>query len=445
MACLMLDNCMYEQINSSLNKIRNLEKNLKIIPFNEFDLNFKNKSHEKLNYESCQPFYPLSSSSWDVEEEEEIIKLVRTQKLTMGENVKKFETLFSNYTGAKYSLMTNSGSSANLLIIAGLVLSKKFGINKGDEIIVPAIGWSTSFSPLSQYGLKLRFVDVNLETLNIDENEVINAITSKTKAILAINILGNPAELVKLRKISKKYGLTLIEDNCECLGSKLKNKHSGTFGIASSHSFHFSHHIQTIEGGMVCTDDEDLYHFLLSLRSHGWTRDLPFKCSLHQKTGIEFNDAFKFITPGYNFKPNEINAVVGLKQLEKYPFFLNQRKKNAFYFSYLFRDLDFCLPQKIIGSSSWFGFSLILKNKLENKRSLVLYELCKAGIETRPIVTGNFLKNPVIEYFDYSISKKLLNAEIIDLNGLFFGNDHRDLRSQILKVREVFDSLLKKI
>ena len=441
MACLMLVTYMYEQIS----EFANVEQTLKEIPLKKFDYSLKNKDQKFLKYKNCKNFYPLCSNSWDMEEEEEIIKLIRTHKLTMGENVKKFESLFSKFNGSKYSLMTNSGSSANLLIIAGLILSKNFDINKGDEIIVPAVGWSTSYSPLSQYGLKLRFVDINYETLNIDEDQVKNALTSKTKAILAINVLGNPAELIKLKNISKKYGLLLIEDNCECLGSKLKKKHSGTFGIASSHSFHFSHHIQTIEGGMVCTDNEDLYHFLLSLRAHGWTRDLPFKSDLYQKTGNDFNDSFRFITPGYNFKPNEINAVVGLKQLKKFPLFLNQRKKNSFYFNYLFRDLDFCNPQKILGSSSWFGFSLVLRNKLENKRPLVIYELSKAGIETRPIVTGNFLKNPVIKYFDYTIYRQLLNAEKIDLNGLFLGNDHRDLRNQILKVREVFDSLMKKI
>ena len=445
MACLMLKFYMFEQINSSVKKTFNLESNLNDVQFNKFSYQLKNNNCEKFNFKNNKKFYPLSSCSWDLEEEEEIINLIRTQKLTMGENVKKFEAQFSNYTGSKFSLMTNSGSSANLLIIAGLVLSKEFDINKGDEIIVPAVGWSTTYSPLTQYGLKLRFVDINLETLNIDENEVIKAVNTKTKAILAVNVLGNPAELIKLKKISKKYGLLLIEDNCECLGSKLQNKQSGTYGIASSHSFHFSHHIQTIEGGMVCTDSESLYHFLLSLRAHGWTRDLPFKSKLFQKTGSEFNDSFKFITPGYNLRPNEINAVAGIKQLKKFPAFLNQRKRNAFYFNYLFKGLDFCTPQKIIGSSSWFGFSLVLKNKLKNKRPLVVYELSKVGIETRPIVTGNFLKNPAIKYFDYSISGKLLNTEIADLNGLFFGNDHRDLRKQILKVREVFDSLIKNI
>ena len=189
MACLMLVISMYEQTNNSKNEFVDLDLTPKDISLKRFDFNLRSKNQNTLGYKNDKSFYPLCSNSWGKEEEEEIIKLIRSHKLTMGENVKKFESFFSKFNGSKYSLMTNSGSSANLLIIAGLILSNKFNINKGDEIIVPAVGWSTSYSPLSQYGLRLRFVDINLETLNIDEDQVKNAITSKTKAILAINIL----------------------------------------------------------------------------------------------------------------------------------------------------------------------------------------------------------------------------------------------------------------
>ena len=215
----------------------------------------------------------------------------------MGENVEKFEKQFANYFGSKFCVMVNSGSSANLLIVAALTLLKKYNLKKGDEVLVPALGWSTSYSPFNQYGIKLRFLDINKSTLNIDENIIERAITKKTKAILAINILGNPVEFKKINEICDKYNLTLIEDNCESLGAKYNSKYTGTFGVASSHSFYFSHHLQTIEGGMISTDDKEIYKFCKSLRSHGWTRDLENNNDRRNDYESKFKNAFKFILP----------------------------------------------------------------------------------------------------------------------------------------------------
>ncbi len=403
---------------------------------------FHSKESKKSSSSEC--FYPLKSCSWDQEEKYGIFELLKDSRLTMSFNVKRFEEEFSKYNKTKYSVMVNSGSSANLLIIASLILSKKYNLNKGDEIIVPAIGWSTSFAPLSQHGLKLKFVDVNIKNWNIDECLVQKAISKKTKAILAINILGNPSNLKRLKEICESNNLILIEDNCESLGANINGKHSGTFGIAGSNSFHFSHHIQTIEGGMISTNDEEIYHYLLSLRSHGWIRELPFKNYISNKSGNEFEDFFKFALPGYNLKPNEINGLVGRIQLKKFPKFLLQRNKNARYFKYLFNSCDYCRVQKSVGNSSWFGFGLILKGKLLNKRALVVYELNRNGVQTRPIVTGNILKNPMEKFLDYSIIDKLSNTENIDTNGLFLGNDHRDLIPQLTRVKEILENILKK-
>ncbi len=388
-------------------------------------------------------FYPLKSCSWDEQEKYGIFELLKDSKLTMGFNVKKFEEEFSEYNNTKYSVMVNSGSSANLLIIASLILSPKYNLNKGDEIIVPSIGWSTSYAPLSQYGLKLKFVDVNPNTWNIDEYLVQKAISKKTKAILAINILGNPSNLKMLKDVCESNKLILIEDNCEALGATFNQIHAGTFGVAGSSSFHFSHHIQTIEGGMISTNDAELFQYLLSLRSHGWIRELPFQNFISNKTGNVFEDLFKFALPGYNLKPNEINGLTGRIQLKKFPKFLLQRNKNARYFRYLFNSSDYCKIQESIGKPSWFGFGLVLKGKLFNKRSLVIHELNKNGVETRPIVTGNILKNPMAKFLDYSIFDKLNNTENIDTNGFFLGNDQRDLIPQLARVKEVLENMIK--
>ena len=386
-------------------------------------------------------FYPLAQSSWDYQEHKAIIDQLNTGQLTMSQNVENFERRFAEYCGVEYAIMVNSGSSANLIIVAALVLLSKYDFKKGDEIIVPALGWSTSFSPFSQYGIKLKFVDINLNTLNINEEKIENAISKKTKGILAINILGNPVEFRKIKKICKAHNLLLIEDNCESLGAKYESKHTGTFGIAASHSFFFSHHIQTIEGGMITTNDKDVAEYSRSLRAHGWTRDSLEKNFYQKNPVLNFNNSFKFILPGYNVRPNELNGVLGLTQLKKFPNLLKGRKENANLFRNLFGDKTYCKIQKCSHDSSWYGFSLVLDGDLKNKRAYVLNELYNNGIETRPIVTGNFVKNPVCNLIDYEISGILKNVEEIDRSGFFVGNSHINLEKQILKLDEILKKL----
>ena len=202
------------------------------------------------------------------------------------------------------------------------------------------MGWSTSYSPFNQYGIKLRFLDIKKSTLNIDENIIEKAITKKTKAILAINILGNPVDFKRINQICNKHNLILIEDNCESLGAKFKSKYTGTFGVASSHSFYFSHHLQTIEGGMISTDDKDVYEFCKSLRSHGWTRELENNDNYKNTYESKFKNSFKFILPGYNVRPNEFNGILGQCQLRKFRSFLDGKKRTQIF-------LKVCLKKKI--------------------------------------------------------------------------------------------------
>ena len=338
--------------------------------------------------------------------------------------------------------MLNSGSSANLLAIASLIIDEETDLNQGDEVIVPAVSWSTTFSPISQYGLKLRFVDIDLNTLNIDENLIENAITKKTKAIFAVNLLGNACNFKKLRDLCDKYNLLLLEDNCESLGAKYDNKFTGTIGNVGTFSFFFSHHMQTMEGGMLVTNNKKTYELANSMRAHGWIRDLPDDNSLFKKTGDNFEDSFKFITPGYSIRPLEMSGAIGSVQLRKINSFIDNRRENAKFFNELFKSNENIIIQKETGVSSWFGFSIVLKNKLLGKRSEVLKKLSNANIETRPIVAGNFTKNPTIKYMDHTISGELKNAEYIDENGFFVGNDHRDLKSRILLLHDTINNIL---
>jgi len=386
--------------------------------------------------------YSLASDSWDELEVNAINDVIKSNRYTMGSKVRQFENEFSKFFDVKYSLMLNSGSSANLLAVASLIIDEETDLNQGDEVIVPAVSWSTTFSPISQYGLKLRFVDIDLNTLNIDENLIENAITKKTKAIFAVNLLGNSCNFKKLKDLCDKYNLLLLEDNCESLGAKYDNKFTGTIGNVGTFSFFFSHHMQTMEGGMLVTNNKKTYELANSMRAHGWIRDLPDDNSLFKKTGDNFEDSFKFITPGYSIRPLEMSGAIGSVQLRKISNFIDNRRENAKFFNELFKSNENIIIQRETGESSWFGFSIVLKNKLLGKRSEVLKKLSNANIETRPIVAGNFTKNPTIKYMDHTISGELKNAEYIDENGFFVGNDHRDLKSRILLLHDTINNIL---
>ena len=375
--------------------------------------------------------YNLASDSWDDEEIKAINEVISSNRYTMGDRVKKFESEFANFFGSKYSIMVNSGSSANLLMLASLVSSGQYDLQNGDEVIVPAVSWSTTYFPVTQYGLKLVFVDVDKETLNINVNKIEEAITSKTKIIFAVNLLGNPCEMNDLKKICNNNNLLLIEDNCESLGALYGDKFTGTFGLMGSFSFFFSHHMQTMEGGMILTNDSDLYEHCVSLRAHGWIRDLPEQNSIMNKTGDAFKDSFKFVTPGYSLRPLEMSGAIGSVQLKKLPNFLKNRRQNAKTFKTLFEYEENIMIQKETHESSWFGFSLILKNNLDGYRDQLIIQLKENNIECRPIVAGDFTKNPVIKYLDHRISNELNDTKIIDENGFFVGNDFRNLSEEI--------------
>jgi len=387
--------------------------------------------------------YELTDFNWDDEERNAILEVLDSKRITMGEKTIRFEKEFANYFGAKYAVMVNSGSSANLLAIASLIYSGK--LNRGDEVIVPAISWSTTYYPLYQYGLRIKFIDVDLDTLNIDCYEIEKNINDKTKAIFVVNLLGNPNNFDELKRISNAYNLLLIEDDCEAMGARFNDKYTGTFGILGTFSSFYSHHINTIEGGMVVTNDQELYLYLKSLRAHGWTRDLPQNSKLYKKSGNPFYEYFNFILPGYNLRPTEIQAAIGLKQLEKLGKFLHERRENAKYFQKLFSNQDNLIIQGEIGESSWFGFSIILRNELEGKRDSLVYYLNKKGVEVRPIVAGNFVKNSVIKYFNYEIPTPLSNSDYIHENGFFVGNKGESIIQELDYLFSIFGEFIFKL
>jgi dTDP-4-amino-4,6-dideoxygalactose transaminase len=376
--------------------------------------------------------YPLASPTWDNKEYDAMQRVISSGLFSMGKEVKLFEEQFADYFGKKNAIMANSGSSANLLMIAALFFKKNKPLKKGDEVIVPAVSWSTTYMPLQQYGLKVKFVDIDLDTLNFDLHALETAVTNNTRAIFAVNLLGNPNDFSEINRIIGDKDIYLLEDNCESMGAQFDGKKAGSLGLMGSFSSFFSHHISTMEGGLVITDDEELYHIMLSIRAHGWTRNLP---SNNLVSGIKsdnpFEESFKFVLPGYNLRPLELSGAIGQEQLLKLNGFVIKRRKNAEVFNSIISDINGIKIQKEIGQSSYFGFSIILDDQLKVDKNDLVKTLIRKGIECRPIVGGNFVKNPVIKYFDYSIHGKLINAEKIDKNGFFVGNHHFDLTKQI--------------
>ncbi len=364
--------------------------------------------------------YKLCDDTWDQTEIEAIHRVVQSNHFSMGEEVRKYEEAFAKKFQVNYAIMVSSGSAANLLAIAALVYSGK--LKKGEEVLVPAVSWSTTYFPLYQMGLKLRFLDINKDTLNLDVCQIEKAITPNTKMIFAVNLLGNPNEFDSILKICKEKDIILIEDNCESLGGEYQGKKLGTLGLLGTYSTFYSHHLCTMEGGMVVTNEEELYHYMLVIRAHGWTRNLPSDSKIYKKGKNSFYESYHFIVPGFNLRPIEMEGAIGREQLKKMDIIIQNRQENANYFRKKMQSIKNIRIQKEIESSSWFGFSIILEEDYIGKRDEIVEKLQNKGIEVRPIVAGNFTRNPVISYLDYSIYGKLEQADFIHENGFFVGN-----------------------
>ena len=378
--------------------------------------------------------FPLATSSWDDQEMGALQRVIASDRYSMGPEVAAFERAFAAFAGSRFAVMVNSGSSANLAMVAALRYTKNPALNlqPGDEVIVPPVSWSTTYFPLYQYGLHLKFVDIDAQTLNYDLDALEDAVSTRTRAIMVVNLLGNPNDFQRLEQIATRHGLFLIEDNCESMGATYQGRQTGTFGVMGTYSTFFSHHISTMEGGVVVTDDEELYHILLALRAHGWTRNLPrFNTLTGKKSDDPFEESFRFVLPGYNLRPLEMSGALGLAQLEKLPDLVAGRRRNGQMFQQAMANHPLFRIQHEIEDSSWFGFSLVLRPDSGTTRKAVLEQLDRLGFETRPIVSGNFTKNPVLSYMDHSLHGPMTHAEEIDRNGFFIGNHHYDISEAI--------------
>lgn len=352
-------------------------------------------------------------------------------RLTKGDLTKEFENKWSEWLGVKHSVFVNSGSSANLASIYSLIISDKL---RNKKIVVPAVSWVTTVTPAIQFGLEPIMCDCDKDNLGLSIDHLKKIIEEEDPAlIILVHVLGFPNHMKEIVDLCKEKNIYLIEDTCESIGTKYDNKLLGTFGDLSTFSFYFGHHISTIEGGMVCTDDDDLYHLLLSIRSHGWDRDLPEKVQkgLREKFSVDdFRALYTFYYPGFNLRSTDLQAFIGLGQMEKLDTIIEGRNRN--YQKYM-REIDnkfWTINPPENSYISNFCFPIITENLTKLKDDLILN-----NIECRPLICGSINEHPF--WYQRYGKKDLPNAKLVHNNGLYIPNNHQMTDSELDRIIEI--------
>lgn len=385
--------------------------------------------------------YPLVENPFNKSDVQSGIKVLKSKRITMSKITYDFEKKFAKFIGSKYALMVNSGSSANLLAAFALVNPKKKNyLKKNDEFLIPALCWSTSLWPLVQAGLKPVFVDVDKKNFNIDLNDLKKKITNKTKAIMCVHNLGVSTDMLELKKIANERKFYLIEDTCESIAAQYNKKYLGTYGDFGTFSFYASHQMTSGEGGMIVCNSKSDYDLIHSLRAHGWSRNYM--------TNLKKDNSFNFINSGFNVRPLDLTAAIGLNQLKRIKSLINIRSNNRKK-----------IILKLINSKKWdnqfnflevnknvkpsyFGFPMLINRKFLKKKNLFINFLNKKKIETRKIISGNFINQPSVKL--YNLNKKNLkfkNSQFIDESGFFIGLHSKPISNKVLDFLE--ETLLK--
>jgi len=367
----------------------------------------------------------------------ELISWLKTNPhLTKGSLTENFEKNWSEWLGIKYSMYVNSGSSANLAIITAL---KASGRLKNDKIVVPAVSWSTTVAPVMQMGLTAILCECNRNNLGLDINHLKKICEEENPAaIVLVHVLGIPCSMDQIQKICDEHDILLIEDSCESVGSLYKEKMTGTFGIASSFSFFFGHHISTIEGGMVCTNNDELCEVLKSVRCHGWDRDLSEKCQteLRRKHNIdEFRALYTFYWQGYNLRSTDLQAKIGLSQMQKIDYVCKKRHENLLLYDKHIKNDFWKLPITQGSYISNFAYPIITP-----RIDKLVKALGDNNIETRPLVCGSIGKQPFWKK-KYG-ETNLPFADIVHDYGLYLPNNHQITKKNIIKICNIVNQVL---
>jgi len=338
--------------------------------------------------------------------------ILEGNQLTKGQLTSKFEKKFSEYIGSKYSIFVNSGSSANLLMIYGMMQSGRL---KNNIAIAPAVSWVTTVSPFLQLGFDTKLCDCNPNNLGMDINHLEKLCSDFNPSILIMcDVLGHANDFDEIERICEKYGVIILEDSCEALGSEYCNQKLGTLGIAGSFSFYYGHHISTIEGGMVVTDDKELFNIMKSIRSHGWSRDLESTDveKLRNTHNIdEFRNFYTFYYPGFNLRSTDLSAFLGILQLQKIEKIVKKRMQNFYKYKELLP--DFWCQESNTNIISSFAYGTFVENRLELSQFLK-----RNSIESRPLICGNIARHP----FWTGEKNGLKNADLVHDNGIYLPN-----------------------
>lgn len=378
-------------------------------------------------FDPRKPVVRLHEPSFGADEINAMITQSLSTMVTMGKQVRAFEEQCASHFNTKYSIMNNSGSSANLLAVAALANPAwKNPLNPGDEIIVPALSWATTVWPVIQNQLIPVFVDCDSDTYNFDMAKLEAAITPKTRAIMLVHVYGNPCDMDALLALAKKHKLYVIEDCCEAMGAAYNGKSVGSFGDIGTMSLYYSHHITTFEGGLCFTSSFEMAELLRVLRAHGWSREADEK-EKYITQYADIDPRFIFVNIGYNLRPTEVQAVMGMQQLPKLKKFVEARReaqqhyRNGLdkYSNYL----HFQQEQEK-GYSSWFGFGMVLKDNAPFSPKEITSFLNKKNIETRPIIAGNMAKHPALKLFPHRVAGTLENCDRIMKRGFAIGCHH---------------------
>ena len=366
-----------------------------------------------------------------------LIKWLKTNpKLTKGELTVEFEKKWSEWLGTKYSVFLNSGSSANLAMIYSLIVSNRL---KNNKIIVPALSWVTTVTPTIQFGLEPIMCDCDSDNLGLDLNHLESLIIEHNPStIILVHVLGIPNQMDKIIDLCEKYNVILLEDTCESVGSTYNNQKLGSLGLMSSFSFYYGHHLSTIEGGMVCTDDEDLYHTLLSIRSHGWDRDLPEHKINDLRLKYKINDfraLYTFYTPGFNLRSTDLQAFIGLEQLKSIKKVVGNRNKNFNYYNKKIKNNIWKISPPENSYVSNFAYPIITE-----KIDILVKTLTDNNIECRPLICGSMNEQPF--WYERYGKSDLPNALKVHNYGLYLPNHHELTKSEIKKITKIINNIL---
>jgi len=398
---------------------------------------------EKLPFVPGQTQIPLSVPTFGWEEVWEALESLLSTQVTMGKKVRQFETMFAEYIGVKHAVMVNSGSSANLLALSVLTNPLLAGhLQPGDEVVTPAVTWATTVFPILNVGLVPVLVDVDLRTFNLIPEEVEKAITPRTRAIMLIHLLGNPCDMGRILDIARRHNLLVIEDACEAHGAEYHGRKVGGFGDIATFSFFFSHHISTIEGGMLLTDNDEYAELSRALRAFGSIRNLQAKDAIAQEHP-EVDPRFLFVNIGYNLRPTEIQGGFGIHQMSKLESYIETRRGNARYWGKKLGALPHLLVHREAEDTRhvWFGYPIIVEPNAPFSRKELSGYLEAKGVETRPIVAGNIAEQPVMRFFPCRKVGDLPNSSLIHRNAFFFGNHHgigKEQREAVVRYVEEF-------